>query len=65
VKQFPLDVTAVITVSDNGSSTGALKEELDIPRIYGQVRMFGPGFCPQARSPQNQFPSNGAEAFRI
>jgi len=48
VKQFPLDVTAVITVSDNGSSTGALKEELDIPRIYGQVRTFGPGFCPQA-----------------
>ncbi len=33
LKQFPLDVTAVITVSDDGSSTGVLKEELDIPAV--------------------------------
>ena len=25
LKQFPIDVTTVITVSDNGSSTGILK----------------------------------------
>lgn len=33
LKLFPVDVTAVISVSDNGSSTGVLKEELDIPAV--------------------------------
>ena len=33
LKQFPVDVTTVITVSDNGSSTGILKKELDIPAV--------------------------------
>ncbi len=33
LKQFPLDVTTVITVSDNGSSTGVLRKELDIPAV--------------------------------
>lgn len=33
IKQFPVDVTTVITVSDNGSSTGVLKRELDIPAV--------------------------------
>lgn len=33
LKLFPIDVTAVITVTDDGSSTGVLKEELDIPAV--------------------------------
>ncbi len=33
LKLFPLDVTTVITVTDNGSSTGQLREELDIPAV--------------------------------
>lgn len=33
LKLFPVDVTTIITVSDNGSSTGVLKEELDIPAV--------------------------------
>ena len=33
LKLFPLDVTTVIAVSDNGSSTGVLKKELDIPAV--------------------------------
>ena len=33
LKLFPLEVTAVIAVSDDGSSTGVLKEELDIPAV--------------------------------
>ena len=33
LKLFPIDVTTVIAVSDNGSSTGVLKEELDIPAV--------------------------------
>ena len=33
LKLFPVDVTTVITVTDNGSSTGKLKEELDIPAV--------------------------------
>ena len=31
--QFPVDVTTVIAVSDNGSSTGVLRKELDIPAV--------------------------------
>lgn len=39
LKLFPIDVTAVISVSDNGSSAGQLKKELDIPAVgdVGQV----------------------------
>lgn len=33
LKLFPVEVTSVIAVSDNGSSTGVLKEELDIPAV--------------------------------
>ena len=33
LKLFPIDVTAVIAVSDNGRSSGQLKEELDIPAV--------------------------------
>ena len=33
LKLFPVDVTTVIAVSDNGSSTGVLKRELDIPAV--------------------------------
>lgn len=33
LKLFPIDVTAVIAVSDNGRSSGLLKEELDIPAV--------------------------------
>ena len=37
LKDFPLDITAVITVSDNGSSTGKLRKEFNIPAI-GDIR---------------------------
>ena len=33
LKLFPVDVTAVIAVSDDGSSTGVLRQELDIPAV--------------------------------
>ena len=33
LKLFPIDVTTVIAVSDNGSSTGQLRQELDIPAV--------------------------------
>ena len=33
LKLFPLDVTTVISMSDNGSSTGVLRQELDIPAV--------------------------------
>lgn len=33
LKLFPINVTAIISVSDNGSSTGVLKEEMNIPAI--------------------------------
>ena len=33
LKMFPIDVTAVIAVSDDGSSTGVLRQELDIPAV--------------------------------
>ena len=31
--QFPLDITAVVSVSDNGKSTGRLREEFQIPAV--------------------------------
>ena len=33
LKEFPLDITAVVSVSDNGSSTGTLREEFSIPAV--------------------------------
>ncbi|MBR2592935.1 MAG: YvcK family protein [Oscillospiraceae bacterium] len=33
LKLFPVEVTTVITVSDDGSSTGVLKKEYDIPAV--------------------------------
>ncbi len=37
LKEFPLDLTAVITVSDNGRSTGKLRQEFNTPAV-GDVR---------------------------
>ncbi len=37
LKDFPVDITAVITVSDNGRSTGKLREEFHTPAV-GDVR---------------------------
>ena len=33
LKLFPIDITAVVSVSDNGRSTGRLREELNIPAV--------------------------------
>ncbi len=37
LKKFPLDITAVITVSDNGRSTGKLRQEFHTPAV-GDIR---------------------------
>lgn len=37
LKDFPVDITAIITVSDNGKSTGKLREEFHIPAV-GDIR---------------------------
>ena len=37
LKHFPVDITAVITVSDNGRSTGRLREELPISVLKRNV----------------------------
>ena len=33
IKEFPMDVTAVVSMSDNGASTGRLREEFSIPAV--------------------------------
>jgi uncharacterized cofD-like protein len=33
IKLFPIDITAVVSVSDNGKSTGLLREEMHIPAV--------------------------------
>ena len=33
LKLFPIEITAVVSVSDNGSSTGKLREEMNIPAV--------------------------------
>ncbi len=37
LKNFPIDITAVITVSDNGRSTGKLRKEFNTPAV-GDIR---------------------------
>ena len=37
LKQYPIDITAIVSVSDDGSSTGRLREEFGIPAI-GDLR---------------------------
>lgn len=37
LKDFPLDITAIITVADNGSSTGKLRKEFHTPAV-GDIR---------------------------
>ena len=37
LKEFPVDITAVITVADNGRSTGKLRNEFNIPAV-GDIR---------------------------
>ncbi len=37
LKKFPLDITAIVSVSDNGSSTGKLREEFNTPAV-GDIR---------------------------
>ncbi len=37
LKQFPLDITAVVSVCDDGKSTGRLREEFNMPAV-GDIR---------------------------
>ncbi len=37
LKKFPLDITAIVSVCDNGSSTGKLREEFKTPAV-GDIR---------------------------
>lgn len=37
LKQFPIDITAVVTVSDDGRSTGRLRNEFNVPAV-GDIR---------------------------
>lgn len=37
LKEFPVDITAIITVSDNGRSTGKLRQEFNTPAV-GDIR---------------------------
>ena len=37
LKDFPMDITAVISVSDNGRSTGKLRQEFHTPAV-GDIR---------------------------
>ena len=37
LKQFPIDLTAIVSVCDDGKSTGVLREEFNIPAV-GDIR---------------------------
>lgn len=37
LKKFPLDITAIVSVCDDGSSTGRLREEFNVPAV-GDIR---------------------------
>ena len=39
LKKFPLDITAIVSVSDDGSSTGKLREEFNFnPTLYNLLK---------------------------
>ena len=33
LKQFPMDITAIVSVCDDGKSTGILREEFNVPAV--------------------------------
>ncbi len=37
LKQFPIDITAVVTVADDGASSGILRKEFNMPAV-GDLR---------------------------
>ena len=37
LKQYPLDITAIVTVCDDGKSTGKLRKEFNVPAM-GDIR---------------------------
>ena len=37
LKEYPVDITAIVSVCDDGSSTGILREEFNIPAV-GDIR---------------------------
>ena len=37
LKEFPIDLTAIVSVCDDGKSTGVLREEFNIPAV-GDIR---------------------------
>ena len=37
LREFPIDITAIVTVADNGGSTGKIRDEMDIP-APGDIR---------------------------
>ena len=37
LKTYPVDITAIVTVADDGGSSGRLRDELDIP-APGDIR---------------------------
>ena len=37
LKQFPLDITAIVSVCDDGKSTGKIRNEFNVPAL-GDIR---------------------------
>lgn len=54
LKHFPLELTAVITVSDSGSSTGRLREEFNAPAV-GDIRKVLSNFSTLPEEIENIF----------
>ena len=44
LKLFPIDITAIVSVADDGSSTGRLREEFNIPAV-GDLRKVLQSLC--------------------
>lgn len=54
LKEFPVEITAVITVADNGKSTGKLREEFQIPAV-GDIRKVLTNLSPLPEEIKNIF----------
>ena len=53
LKLFPVDITAVVSVADNGKSSGQLREDFDIPAVgdISKVLLSMADPYPEVRSP--------------
>ena len=63
LKQFPLDITSIVTVCDDGKSTGILREEFNIPKTEQITAVIALGYGAKQSSPRRDREIDGSAKF--